>query len=225
MSVKSAGKKAEGARLNRVAVVDRALDIADREGLDAVSVRRMAQEFDVTPMALYWHFKNRDEMRAALGDRIVETVIAPDEALSGQEFIRQTLAALIDAMRRHPVSAQLVPGRILQCAEGRDLTERVLAHLVRDGYSPTAATAIARGALQAAVTLVLGVPGEELAVPEEDRDEMRRRKLADLLALPDDRFPHLKSLADELMGCDDQDEYFATGVDLFIDGVTGMRGR
>ncbi|NED59553.1 TetR family transcriptional regulator, partial [Streptomyces sp. SID10244] len=58
--------------MNREAVVDRALEIADAEGLDAVSIRRMAQEFGVTPMALYWHFNNKDEMRAALGDRLVE---------------------------------------------------------------------------------------------------------------------------------------------------------
>ncbi len=206
-------------------MVDRALAIADAEGLDAVSIRRMAQEFDVTPMALYWHFKNRDEMRAALGDRIIDTVVAPDDTASAHEFIRRALSALIDAMRRHPAAAELVPARILQCDKGRILTERVLARLIADGYPPAAAATVARGALQAAVTLVVSVPGAELTIPEEQRDEMRRHKLADLLALPDDRFPILKSLAPTMLRCDDQDEYFATGVDLFIDGVTGMRGR
>ncbi|NDZ97593.1 TetR family transcriptional regulator [Streptomyces sp. SID6673] len=225
MSAKTAGRKADEARLNREAVVDRALEIADAEGLDAVSIRRMAQEFGVTPMALYWHFNNKDEMRAALGDRLVETVVAPDESLPGEEFIRQTLSALIESLRRHPAAAALVPGRILQCESGRDLTEKVLSGLLRDGYSASAATAVARNALQTAVTLVVGVPGAELLVPEEERDETRRHKLATLLALPDDRFPNLKSVADEMVRCDDPDEYFQVGVDLFIDGVVGMRGR
>jgi AcrR family transcriptional regulator len=57
---RKAPKADAGPALSREAVIDRALDVADREGLAAVSIRRIAQDFDVTPMALYWHVKNKD---------------------------------------------------------------------------------------------------------------------------------------------------------------------
>ena len=50
------------------AIIDRALALADREGLDAVSIRRIAQDLGVTPMALYWHVKNKEELLAAMGE-------------------------------------------------------------------------------------------------------------------------------------------------------------
>ncbi len=56
--------------LSREAIVDRAIAIADVEGLEAVSIRRLGQQFGVTPMALYWHVQNKDELLAAMGDRI-----------------------------------------------------------------------------------------------------------------------------------------------------------
>ena len=58
------------AELSRELIVDRAVEMADAEGLEAVSIRRLGQEFGVTPMALYWHVQNKDELLAAMGDRI-----------------------------------------------------------------------------------------------------------------------------------------------------------
>ena len=52
--------------------------MADLDGLAAVSIRRIAQDFGVTPMALYWHVKNKDELLAAMGDRILSAVDMPD---------------------------------------------------------------------------------------------------------------------------------------------------
>ena len=59
-----------GDELTREAVVEVALDVADTEGLDKVTVRRLAQHFGVTPMALYWHVKNKDELLEAMGDQV-----------------------------------------------------------------------------------------------------------------------------------------------------------
>ena len=52
-------KSATGVELSRATIVEKALEIVDREGLDAVTIRRIAQEFGVTPMALYWHVPKR----------------------------------------------------------------------------------------------------------------------------------------------------------------------
>ena len=49
-------------RLSREALVEAAMALADREGLDALTIRRLAGEIGVTPMALYWHVKDKDEL-------------------------------------------------------------------------------------------------------------------------------------------------------------------
>ena len=52
----------ERPRLTRAAVVDRALALVDKSGLDALTIRKLATELGVTPMALYWHFRGKDEL-------------------------------------------------------------------------------------------------------------------------------------------------------------------
>ena len=50
-------------------MVGRALALADAGGLDALTIRRLAQELGVTPMALYWHFRSKDELLVGLATR------------------------------------------------------------------------------------------------------------------------------------------------------------
>jgi AcrR family transcriptional regulator len=57
-------------KLDREAVIDSALRFADEEGLEAISFRRLAEQFEVTPMALYWHFKDKEELLGSLADRL-----------------------------------------------------------------------------------------------------------------------------------------------------------
>src|SRR5947209_8137162 len=94
--------------LSRTAIVERALEIADAESLDAVTIRRLGQEFGVTPMALYWHVKNKDELLDAMGDRLYESMeydAGPDAPWSEQ--LRAVVRALVEALRRHPGSREL----------------------------------------------------------------------------------------------------------------------
>jgi TetR/AcrR family transcriptional regulator, tetracycline repressor protein len=60
----------ERTRLTRAAVVDRALRLADADGLDALTIRKLATDLGVTPMALYWHFRSKDELLEGLAERL-----------------------------------------------------------------------------------------------------------------------------------------------------------
>src|SRR5216683_8065988 len=55
-------RDAERTRLSKDAVVDRGLAIADAEGLDALTIRRLGGDLGVTPMALYWHFRSKEAL-------------------------------------------------------------------------------------------------------------------------------------------------------------------
>src|ERR1700736_1609242 len=58
--------------LTRAAIVRRALKIGEAEGLDAVSLRRLASEFGVTPMALYRHVRDKQDLINAMAEVVME---------------------------------------------------------------------------------------------------------------------------------------------------------
>lgn len=229
-SSRTASRKATraeaGPALSREAVIDRALDVADREGLAGVSIRRIAQDFDVTPMALYWHVKNKDELLAAMGDRVIDAVAVPDlPADGGLERLRPILHRLVDALARHPGSTELVQFRILQCPRGQLLAEQALTVLAEAGFDRQRRAELSRAALQSAVMLVVGAPGAEVSVPAPERQTMREGKRAALAALPADRFPQLVQCAGAMFECDDPEAYYAGGIELFLAGVATLAGR
>ena len=113
--------------LSREAIVERALAIADAEGLEAVTIRRVALEFGVTPMALYWHVQNKDELLAAMGRSFFDGIGRQyDRTGAWDDQIRGVLEALIGALRKHPASAMLTLGEVLRCEEGQEIAEFAL---------------------------------------------------------------------------------------------------
>jgi AcrR family transcriptional regulator len=218
-------KTASRVELTRDAIVSRALAIADVEGSDAITVRRLAQEFDVTPMALYWHVKNKDELLAAMGDRFYEELPELDESGSWSDRLRAVMEALLRSLGNHPGSAHLAAHRVLANEAGQQLTETTLGMLRSAGFSATQASDIARSALQSAVMLVTQMAGAEVAVAADERDAVLRAKRAAITALPVERFPNLVACADALTGCDDEGAYYAFGVDLFMAGVERLNAR
>src|SRR3954467_13565216 len=80
--------------LSRERIVGRALVIADEEGLRAVTIRRVAKELGVTPMALYWHFKDKNELLGGMADQIfaeIESLNRESKPATWQEQFAQFL--------------------------------------------------------------------------------------------------------------------------------------
>jgi AcrR family transcriptional regulator len=215
------------ADLSRGAIIERALAIADEEGLEAVTIRRIAQEFGVTPMALYWHVPNKDELLAAMGDSFYVGLFEAAAAASGSwdRQLRTIVDCLIDALRVHPASAALAMQRTLACDDGRKLAEHTLDLLRNAGFTVAQAADVARTALQTAIMLVTQQAGEEPQVAAEERDAVLAAKRAALAGLPADRFPRLVEAADALTDCADEKAYFDFGVDLFVSGVRALHRR
>ena len=64
------GEDGGRARLSKRAVVDRALKLADADGLEALTIRKLAQDLGVTPMALYWHFRSKEDLLEGVAEQI-----------------------------------------------------------------------------------------------------------------------------------------------------------
>ncbi len=214
----------ERARLSRSAVVDRALALADAEGIEALTIRRLATEFGVTPMALYWHFRNKEELIAGLADRIWSEIKSDvDPAAAWPRQLRGVLESLIDMLRVHPSASALLLGSDKLGQARWAVTEVTLEVLRSAGFDPLHASEIARSVLWTGLMLVMSEPGFDPGLTDEQRAEQLRRKQVELASLPPQRYPRLVEAAVPLTTCsDDPVFHYQFGVDLFIAGVRAM---
>jgi AcrR family transcriptional regulator len=93
---------ARRAPLSREKVLQAAVTLADDAGIDAVSMRKLAQELGVVPMALYKHVANKDELLDGMIDRVIGEIDPPDPALGWKDAIRQRVLSARRALLRHP---------------------------------------------------------------------------------------------------------------------------
>lgn len=221
-----ASAKADNTTLSREAIIDRALALADREGLDAVSIRRIAQDLGVTPMALYWHVKNKEELLAAMGEEMLSVLTLPaDDSPRDIDQLRELMVRLVATLSAHPGSTELAMMQILQCESGQLAAERALDILRRAGFSIEQSANLARTCLQNAIMLVSARPGAETSTPQDERAALLAHKRSALAGLSADRFPHLIESADAFTHCDDEMTYYQGGIELFIGGVQALQRR
>ena len=212
-------------RLSRDTVVTAALALADNEGLETLTIRRLATDLGVTPMALYWHFKDKERLLDGLSELVLGEMRLPAEE-PGQPWtdaLRGVLGELLAVLRAHPAVTDVVRSRILACEPGLELTERVLGILRSAGFTVEQSSQVAVQALITLVGLVTAEPGVARAEESEDDHEQRlRTKKAQLLTLSPKRYPHVVEAAEPLTACGSSEEYFTVGLDAVIHGMRGV---
>lgn len=210
-------------RLDPEKVVDSALAIADDEGPGAVSFRKLAGQHAVTPMALYRHFKDKDDLLAALGDRLLSDVVLPEPTDEQWDQQLQTLlTAFVTALRGHPRLADLTLTRILVAEPGLALAERAMQLLVEGGFAVDDAAEVGRQAICSLISLVMTDPiAREVSDPEA-REASLRMKRASLGALSPARYPLITSAADTLICPASRDRYYDIGINLVVAGIRGV---
>ena len=177
-------------------------------------------------MALYWHFRNKDELLDGMVDRIYEKVDPTvDASATWPEQMRTLLGSMVDVLRSHPSTALLLSTRSTTSESSLRATEVTLDILRRGGFSPTEATQIARHALSTLTNLVSGVPGSALREGSGELMDAQRRARIFLESLPPDRYPRLVEAAGPLSECEDPEGYFAFGLDLLLAGIEAMAVR
>jgi TetR/AcrR family tetracycline transcriptional repressor len=213
-------------RLSRESLAAGALALADREGLDAVTIRRLATDNSVTPMALYWHFKDKDAVLDGIAEQIYASVVLPENPHgSWDEQLREVLLAVLAAIRPHPLAADLLAPRVMRSEAGLVLAERVIGMLRHAGFSAEDATQTASFLLCSIVTLVTSEPGRHTAGSDEAQDDIQRAKRAQLDSLSPKQFPYLLESARFFLECDDEESYFTNGMDFLVAGLRGTRPR
>ncbi|MBB5779996.1 TetR/AcrR family transcriptional regulator C-terminal domain-containing protein [Nonomuraea jabiensis] len=88
--------------LNRERVLDAALELADQEGLEGLTMRRLAKALGVEAMSLYNHVSNKADILDGVAERVFEQVERPDPALPWQEQVRAVALSMYRVFSRHP---------------------------------------------------------------------------------------------------------------------------
>jgi AcrR family transcriptional regulator len=212
--------------LSRGAILEAALRVLDREGLEAMSMRRVADELGTGPGSLYWHVRNKDELLQLLFERVTEELELPEPDPSRwQEQLKQLGRQMRAVLNRHRDVARLSLGRIPSGPTIAQFTEW-LFRLLRPVGIPDKVIAylgdvagLYVGAYSFEESLGLASPtGEDL--PPEQILEMFRDYVR---SLPADRFPNTVGAIDLLFG-GDPEERFEFGLDLIVRGLESYAG-
>ncbi|BBG03264.1 MULTISPECIES: TetR/AcrR family transcriptional regulator [Pseudonocardia] len=206
-------------QLSRERVLAAATELADREGIAALTIRAVANRLGSAPMAVYHHVAGKDEIL----DGLVDTVFAEiDEPVPGQpwrpELARRSRSARA-ALARHPWAAPLLDSRRRPGHATLAQHDAVLGTLLSDGFDlPAAGHAFAL--LDA---FVYGFALQEAALPfAPDTIEAGAQEI--VAALPDGSYPHLARFAAERIGPGYAfGDEFDVGLELVLDAIGTLR--
>lgn len=211
------------------ALVERALQIVDAEGLEAVTMRRLAAEFDTGPATLYSHVSGKDELYGLIAQRLYQEVEVPDSG-PWQDVVRGWCHSQREVFRRHNDAAILCFG-VLDGGEAMAQgAERLLRAMITGGV-PAQVAAWAIDALTLYVTadvyeawLVERRIDDGSGRPAGERIMEHFEGMAGMFAaLPADRYPFVTAHVRELMH-GGGDERFAFGLETFIAGIAASAG-
>lgn len=203
-----------------------AVELADAEGIDAVSMRRLAERLGVVPMALYKHVANKDDLLGGMVDTIIGEYDPPTPGLGWPAAVRARILSARTVLLRHPWARGVIETR----------SSRTLAVL---GYLDSVAGMFLGGGLSADLThhamhalghRVWGFSPEAFDDPRSPTmppDPAQQREMFDRLQQV---FPHIAAISlasgggsmDGIAGsCDEQFE-FEFALDLLLDAVARL---
>ncbi|HYI32016.1 MAG TPA: TetR/AcrR family transcriptional regulator C-terminal domain-containing protein [Glaciibacter sp.] len=122
-------------RLNRDRVLLAAVSLADEAGIESLSMRRLAQDLDVVPMALYKHVANKDELLDGMMDVLIREIQAPTRDIDWQNAVRMTALSARRALLRHPWARQLLESRTSMTPTALQYMDSVIGIFRAGGFS------------------------------------------------------------------------------------------
>ena len=214
--------------ISRDAIVAAAIGLLDREGLAALSMRRLAEELGTGAASLYWHVGSKDGLLDLVLDEVIGEGKVPDpDPDRWQEQLKQIARDQRAASHRHPWVVRVSIGRIPMGPNALRYSERILAILRAGGLPPHLAV---QGYLLLIATIngfTIDETGVDDSVDGRDGsmslDPDSLQEIADMASdyvasLPADRFPNMTALAGEF-AFSDPDERFELLIDIFVDGL------
>ncbi|WP_431894368.1 TetR/AcrR family transcriptional regulator [Micromonospora haikouensis] len=221
MSARKQRQVASDAGLSKQRVVVEAIRLADREGVNGLSMRRLAGVLGAGAMSLYHYVANKEDLLDAMIDVVFEEIELPPEGTDWQSAMRRRTLSARQVLARHPWAIGLMESRTSPGPAHLRHREAVTACLRRAGFSVLMATH-ANWLLD---VYVYGFALQEASLPFDTADEFTdMAKDVFLPQLPPDEFPYLNESAAALVAAGyDPAEEFMFGLDLVLAALEPLR--
>lgn len=206
-------------RLDRRRVLEAAIEVIDQEGLDALTMRRLAEEFDVDPMTIHHHAQGKDSLLDGVAELLWEEIERPGQTDDPGDVLRMLAHSIRALFHRHPEAAPLVLRSTVLPRSELELWRVYLDGLAAAGLDQPAAV------LRSVLTYALGASYAEVAwlgvaCQPGGKDYTDREVLLSLgQAIPQGTPPELAAAAVDVIADCDPDRCFHDGLELLLAGL------
>ena len=213
------------APLSRERILATAVALADERGVEALSMRKLAQELEVVPMALYKHVVNKDELLDGMVDVVVGEVDPPASGTDWKTAIRQRALSARRMLLRHPWASKVIESRTSPTPAVLEYMDAMIGIFRAGGFSID----LTHHAMHTMGSRMLGFSQELF---DESADAGPQLMEPEMLRAMAGRYPYITELVTAIThdpgsvvgpGCDDQFE-FEFALDLMLDGLERLRG-
>ena len=203
--------------LSRARVLRAAFDRTDKEGVDALSMRKLAQQLGVEAMSLYRHVRNKGDIVDGMVDLVFAEIGQPPSGVDWKTAMRQRAISAREVLARHPWAIGLMESRSTPGPATLQHHDAVLACLRNEGFS----IALAAHAYSVLDSYIYGFALQQASLAFQTSEEAI--EVADSIRrqFPVDAYPHLMEIAVKHVlqpGYDYANE-FVFGLDLILDGL------
>jgi AcrR family transcriptional regulator len=201
-------------RLSRSRILAAALELVDLDGLEALTMRRLADQLKVDPMSLYNYVDGKDALLDGLAEALWAEVKPTDSAAGWKETLRSLATALRQLAHAHPHAYGLLFGRGFLPGPSLLSIDAALKVLEGAGLNREQAAEMIRTLMSYAV----GYAMLELSAPPTSGESRLEQIVSLTRALPQDTPVHLVEVARLMCDCD-MDYQFKLGLDLILTGL------
>ena len=222
MKISAVGKTGPERRpqLTRQRVMTVAIELADRDGIDSISMRKLAQELGVEAMSLYTHVRNKEDLLDGMVDAVIGQIPISADGIGWKASLRQMALAARTVVLRHPWAARTIETRSAPGPAALRYVNAVIGIFREGGFS----IAQAHHGLHILGSRALGFT-QDLFDDSGDLDPETAAMLADALGAT---HPYVVEMAlavthsGALGPCDDDAE-FEFALDLILDGLARLQ--
>lgn len=192
-------------RLSEESIISNALELVDTQGVDAMTMRALAERLQVQPMAFYHHFPNKNALLDGVTDQVLASIEIPPLDLEWETWTRQFLHRMKEALVVHPNRVELILARPGTGADYANMLGGFVGTLAREEVDPP----FIHSVWHLLISYMLGYLQQfHATVRTLDRGPRPTNGPASNLAL----------IAREIQTCDDDHE-FEVGLDLIIQAI------
>jgi AcrR family transcriptional regulator len=209
--------------LGRERVLRAAIDLADRDGIESLSMRKLGQEVGVEAMSLYNHVRNKEDILNGMVDVVFSEIDVPSGPTDWVTAMRQRAISARQALLRHPWAIGLMESRAQPGPATLKHHDSVLRSLRTAGFSVD----MAAHAYSVLDSYIYGFTLNELSLPLDNSTQIAEVAANIFRESPMNEYPHLAEMAIERAmkpGYDYGDE-FEFGLDLILDGLKRAQDR